>query len=115
MAATFETDFKAGAGSVKGWKQTAGSLSYGSDGAQFTIGKKGDAPTIQSETALFFGTVEVKAKAAPGQGIISSIVLESADLDEVDWEFIGGDNTNVQMNYFGKVSDLPTRPLMIIR
>lgn len=25
-------------------------------------------------------------KAAPGQGIVSSIVLESDDLDEIDWE-----------------------------
>jgi beta-glucanase (GH16 family) len=102
MSKNFDTDFKAGASSVKGWKQTAGSLSYNSEGAQFTINKKGDAPTIQSEGYLHFGYVEVKCKAAPGQGVISSIVLQSEDLDEVDWEFIGGDNTNVQMNYFGK-------------
>jgi len=29
-------------------------------------------------------------------------VLESDDLDEVDWELIGGNNTHVQTNYFGK-------------
>ena len=28
------------------------------------------------------------------QGIISSIDLESDDLDEVDWEFMGGNGTN---------------------
>ncbi|KAF2464280.1 rasp f 9, partial [Lindgomyces ingoldianus] len=102
MSAEFSTDFKAGAASVKGWKQTAGSLAYNNEGAQFTINKKGDAPTIQSETYLFFGYVEVKCKASAGQGIISSIVLQSEDLDEVDWEFIGTTKTNVQMNYFGK-------------
>jgi hypothetical protein len=102
MAATFDTDFRKGAESVKGWKQTAGSLAYNQEGAQFTINKKGDSPTIQSETYLHFGYVEVKCKAAAGQGIISSIVLQSEDLDEIDWEFIGTVPNTVQMNYFGK-------------
>ncbi|KAF2795870.1 glycoside hydrolase family 16 protein [Melanomma pulvis-pyrius CBS 109.77] len=102
IAATFETNFKAGADAVKGWKQTAGTLKYGDAGADFTIAAKGDAPTIQSEGYLHFGYIEVKAKAAAGKGIISSIVLQSEDLDEVDWEFIGGVDNKVQMNYFGK-------------
>lgn len=41
MAATFETNFKAGADQVKGWKQTAGSLTYGQEGAEFVINKQG--------------------------------------------------------------------------
>ena len=41
-------------------------------------------------------------KGAHGQGVISSIVLESDDLDEVDWEMMGGNNTHVETNYFGK-------------
>lgn len=41
-------------------------------------------------------------RAATGQGIISSIVLESDDLDEVDWEFLGGNGTHAESNYFGK-------------
>jgi hypothetical protein len=102
MPSKFETNFKDGQGKVKGWKQTAGSLTYNGEGAQFTVNKQGEAPTIQSETYLHFGYVEVKAKSAPGQGIISSIVLQSEDLDEVDWEFLGGVNNKVQMNYFGK-------------
>lgn len=102
MAATFETDFKAGKDAVKGWKQTAGSLKYGANGAEFIVAKAGDAPTIQSEGFLHFGYVEVKMTAAKGQGIISSIVLQSQDLDEVDWEWIGGQEGKVQMNYFGK-------------
>jgi hypothetical protein len=100
MPATFETDFKAGESAVKGWKQTAGSLKYGPGGAEFIIEKAGDAPTIQSEGFLHFGYVEVKMTAAKGQGIVSSIVLQSQDLDEVDWEWIGGQEGKVQMNYF---------------
>ncbi|KAH8726524.1 concanavalin A-like lectin/glucanase domain-containing protein [Phaeosphaeriaceae sp. PMI808] len=102
MPQTWTTDFKAGKDAIKGWKQTAGSLTYGAGGAEFTVAKKGDAPTIQSEGFLHFGYVEVKMTAAKGQGIISSIVLQSQNLDEVDWEWIGGQEGKVQMNYFGK-------------
>ncbi|KAF7859631.1 hypothetical protein EAF04_008710 [Stromatinia cepivora] len=81
---------------------TAGTLAYGNDGAEFTIAKQGQSPTIQSKFFIFFGQVSVIMKAATGVGIVSSIVLESDDLDEVDWEFIGGNNTHAETNYFGK-------------
>ncbi len=82
---------------------TAGSLDYDStNGTAFTVAKKGDSPTIQSQFYIFFGSVSVVMKAATGQGIISSIVLESDDLDEVDWEFMGGNGTHAETNYFGK-------------
>lgn len=41
-------------------------------------------------------------KPAPGVGIVSSAVMQSDDLDEIDWEWLGGDNQQVQSNYFGK-------------
>lgn len=28
--------------------------------------------------------------------------MQSDDLDEIDWEWLGGDNAQVQTNYFGK-------------
>lgn len=49
-----------------------------------------------------FGKVTFTLKAAPGQGIVSSAVLQSDDLDEIDWEFIGNQDTSAQSNYFGK-------------
>ena len=49
-----------------------------------------------------FGKVQVKMRAAPGAGIVSSSVLQSDDLDEIDWEWLGGQNDAVQSNYFGK-------------
>lgn len=49
-----------------------------------------------------FGRVEFKVKPAPGVGIVSSAVLQSDDLDEIDWEWLGGDSSQVQSNYFGK-------------
>jgi beta-glucanase (GH16 family) len=49
-----------------------------------------------------FGHVDFVVKAAPGAGIVSSAVLQSDCLDEIDWEWLGGDNNQVQSNYFGK-------------
>jgi len=49
-----------------------------------------------------FGKVSVTMKAAPGTGIVSSFVLQSDDLDEIDLEWLGGDSGQVQSNYFGK-------------
>ncbi|MCJ1473414.1 hypothetical protein MMC13_002065 [Lambiella insularis] len=72
------------------------------NGASFTVAKSGDAPTLISNWFMMFGHVEVVLKAAPGVGIVSSMVLQSDDLDEIDYEWLGADNTQVQSNYFGK-------------
>lgn len=84
------------------WNTTAGALTYNSSGAAFTIDRKGDAPTIQSKFYIFFGEVEVWLKAASGQGVVSSVVLQSDDLDEIDQEFIGNNDTHAENNYYGK-------------
>jgi len=49
-----------------------------------------------------FGKVSITMKAAPGAGIVSSLVLQSDDLDEIDMEWLGAENSQVQTNYFGK-------------
>ncbi|KAM0796983.1 concanavalin A-like lectin/glucanase domain-containing protein, partial [Usnea florida] len=71
-------------------------------GAVFNFGKQGDAPTIYSNFFFFFGRIEFVAQAAPGKGIISSLILISDDMDEIDWEFIGVNTTHAETNYFGK-------------
>ncbi|KAI2610500.1 glycoside hydrolase family 16 protein [Hypoxylon sp. NC1633] len=82
---------------------TAGAVDYSvNNGAAFTITKKGESPTLISNFYFFFGRTEVHLKAAPGTGIISSIVWSSDVLDEVDWEFMGGNTTHASTNYFGK-------------
>ncbi|TID22126.1 glycoside hydrolase family 16 protein [Venturia nashicola] len=81
---------------------TQGAPTYDSNGASFTVRKSGDAPTITSKWYIMFGKVDVVLKAAPGQGIVSSFVMQSDSLDEIDWEWLGGDSGNVQSNYFGK-------------
>ena len=84
------------------WNTTAGVVKYGDDGAEFIIVGRGDSPTVQTNFYIFFGQVEVIMKAATGRGIVSSIVLESDDLDEIDWEAMGGNDSYIETNYFGK-------------
>ena len=84
----------------------AATVKFGANGAEFTFAKRDDAPYIWTSPYIFFGKVDVVMKAAPGTGIISSAVLLSDDLDEVDWEFSGNNfaqgSGHVQTNYFGK-------------
>ena len=103
-SASFACDFTQGKSALASWSTAAGtSLTYdGTKGAQFVINGKNQAPTISSDFYIFFGRVDVKMQAAPGVGIVSSMVLQSEDLDEIDWEWLGGDGTQAQTNYFGK-------------
>ncbi|KAF4962818.1 hypothetical protein FSARC_9125 [Fusarium sarcochroum] len=99
---SYSVDFTKGADDDN-WEFTGhGEVKYGSDGAEFTVGKKNDSPTIQSKWYMLFGRLEVHLKAAPGTGIVSSVVLLSDVLDEVDWEWLGGSGGEVQTNYYGK-------------
>ena len=82
--------------------QPHGAVAYGSNGAEFTVAQSGNSPLLQSEWYFMFGHVDFEIKAAPGAGIVSSAVLQSDCLDEIDWEWLGGDDAHVQSNYFGK-------------
>ncbi|KAH9210540.1 concanavalin A-like lectin/glucanase domain-containing protein [Leptodontidium sp. 2 PMI_412] len=100
LGTTLVTDFTK---ESSDWKVADGTtLKYGSNGAEFTISKKTDAPTIGVNKYIFFGKVSVTMKASPGTGVVSSFILESQDLDEIDFEWVGGDTGHVQSNFFGK-------------
>lgn len=79
-----------------------GNPTYDLNGASFTIGKSGDVPQIASNFYIMFGKLEVTMKAAKGRGIVSSVVMQSDVLDEIDWEWLGANPNEVQTNYFGK-------------
>lgn len=81
---------------------TGTTLEYNEKGAVFKIEKEGQAPTITSTKYIFFGKVDVWVQASVGTGVVTSFVLQSDDLDEIDWEWLGGDTTQVQTNYFSK-------------
>lgn len=69
------------------------------DGATFTIERSMDSPRVQSNFYMLFGRLEVIMKAAKGQGIVSSAILQSEALDELDWEFLGT-SSKAMTNYF---------------
>lgn len=97
---TVNVDFRKGA--VNSFA-ASGSPSYSSgNGASFTVARGGDAPQLNSLFYIMFGRVEITMKAAPGAGIVSSLVLESDDLDEIDIEWLGANPDEMQSNYFGK-------------
>lgn len=77
-------------------------IKYGEEGLSVTLAQRYDNPAIKSNFYLMFGKLEVILKAAPGRGVVSSFYLQSDDLDEIDLEWIGSDNTEVQTNYFSK-------------
>lgn len=68
----------------------------------FPIENHAQAPTITTSKYIFFGRVDVTMQAAAGAGIVTSVVLQSDDLDEIDWEWVGGNNAQVYTNYFSK-------------
>ncbi|KAK0385211.1 hypothetical protein NLU13_7688 [Sarocladium strictum] len=77
-------------------------LEYTDKGAVFKIEKETNAPTIATHNYMFFGRLEVELNPAPGKGVVTSVVLQSDVLDEIDWEWVGGDVNQVQTNYFSK-------------
>lgn len=70
------------------------------NGATFSITRKGVAPTLTSKFYVMFGRFEIALKTAAGTGIISDVILQSDDQDEVDLEWVGGQSTQVQTNYY---------------
>ncbi|KAJ5768393.1 hypothetical protein N7533_000976 [Penicillium manginii] len=87
------------------WNMSTGSINYVDDGAEFTIEAVNASTLLQSNFYIFFGVVESWVKMAKGAGIVSSVVLESDDLDEIDWEWVGYNTSSVQTNFFGKGND----------
>ncbi|KAM3516063.1 hypothetical protein MY11210_000345 [Beauveria gryllotalpidicola] len=90
-------------GECSAFKPVAGkAVTYDSHGAVCAMDAGRQAPTIFSKEYIFFGRVEVEMQAAPGPGVVSTVVLLSDDLDEIDWEAIGSDNNKIQSNIFSK-------------
>lgn len=102
-------------GEVNSFSASGGTPTYGSDGVTFTIASEGDAPQLNSGFYIMFGRVEVTMKAAPGTGIVSSVVLQSQDLDEIDMEFLGVHDTELQTMYFGRGQTPSSNGVVIVQ
>lgn len=77
-------------------------VNFGPNGAELTFAKRFDAPLIRTNFNFFFGSIEYVVQGAPGKGIVSSMVLLSDDLDEIDWEMTGTGGSQIETNYYGK-------------
>ncbi|KAG0154167.1 hypothetical protein PDIDSM_1547 [Penicillium digitatum] len=87
------------------WNMATGIYDHDDDGAKFTLSKEGESTLLESNFYIFFGVVESHVKMAKGGGLVSSVVWESDDLDEIDWEWVGYNTSEVQSNFFGKGND----------
>lgn len=76
-------DFQHQQADKKLWNVTNGKINFTPDGAHFTIKNPMESPTMKTMFYIFFGRVETIMRAAKGQGIVSSIVIQSETLDEV--------------------------------
>lgn len=99
---SIECDFTAGA--CDAFEHLAGrAVTYeSSHGLACSMDGPVQAPTLRSYAYIFFGRVEMELQAAPGAGIISTLALQSDDLDEIDFETIGSDAHHIQTNIFSK-------------
>ncbi|KAK6348586.1 hypothetical protein TWF718_006374 [Orbilia javanica] len=102
LGGSMSADFTTGANSMFTPILSTDKITYTNIGVQFQVAASGDSPTLASNFYIMFGRVSVTMRSATGVGIVSSVVLQSDDLDEIDWEWLGGDNNAVQSNYFGK-------------
>lgn len=100
LGKTVTVDFTKGTSSE--FSTTGGAVTYNSNGAQLSVTGAGIAPTLISNWYIMFGRVEVVMQTAPGVGMVSSAILQSDDLDEIDWEILGATPAVAQTNYFGK-------------
>ncbi|KAF2665559.1 cell wall glucanase [Microthyrium microscopicum] len=95
-------DFTSSVTNPSVWNQTSTPITFGGNGSVFSIAKHGDSPTMNTNFYIMWGSVSVVMRCSDGPGIVSSIVLLSDDLDEIDWEILGSNKTHVETNYFGK-------------
>lgn len=75
---------------------------FSEKGALLSIAKDFQGPTLVTEKYILFGKADITFRAAPGAGIVTSIVFMSCDHDEIDWELIGNYDYQIQSNYFAK-------------
>jgi len=81
-------------------------MRYDGGAAQFDVAAIGQAPVLETNKYIMFGRVEVWLKTCAGAGVVSSFVLESDDLDEIDLEWFGSNNAEVTNSIFSTCIDL---------
>lgn len=55
---------------------------------------------IANNHYIWYGNVKGKMKSSRGQGVVTAFILLSDVKDEIDYEFIGDNLTQVETNYY---------------
>jgi beta-glucanase (GH16 family) len=61
---------------------------------------EGSSTLVANNHYIWYGKVKGKMKSGRGQGVITSFILMSDVLDEIDFEFVGDDLHQVESNYY---------------
>lgn len=78
-------------------------VQFDAQGAHLSINQRFDNPQVFSSKYILYGKVEAEVQAALGRSVISSMYMQSDDLDEIDiGEYFGGNGHVFQTNYFVK-------------
>lgn len=80
-------------------------VEYGRNGLQLSLCKRFDNPLLVSVGYIMYGKVEADLRGLDARGVISSLYLQSDDLDEIDIvELAGSSHNTFQTNFFVKGS-----------
>lgn len=61
---------------------------------------EGSSTLVANNHYIWYGKVKGKMKSSRGQGVVTSFILMSDVLDEIDFEFVGDDLHQVESNYY---------------
>jgi beta-glucanase (GH16 family) len=86
-----------------GWStENQGKTEFTDKGLTFQVAKSLDSQNLISNFYIFFGSIEFKLRTASGGGVVSTAVLLSDDLDEIDFEAVNKSPDKIESAYFGK-------------
>ncbi|KAL2207377.1 concanavalin A-like lectin/glucanase [Sarocladium strictum] len=86
-----------------GFVRDRGNVTYGTtNGAELVIEDGDDLPLLVTPRYLFFGKVEFEVRAAGGQGLITTALIQSRSEDEITWTMFGSKDNETESNYYAK-------------
>lgn len=65
-----------------------------------TMPKESVGTLFANNHYVWYGKISAKIKSSRGKGVVTAFILLSDTKDEVDFEFVGADLSNVQTNYY---------------
>ncbi|KAK8164201.1 concanavalin A-like lectin/glucanase domain-containing protein [Phyllosticta citrichinensis] len=90
--------------SVGGWNalDDSNGVAWTKDGAEFTVSKRGDRPTIELDSYIWYGRVDVEMQAAKGNHVLNAISIVSDTGDEINWQMLGSELRMPKSGYAGQ-------------